>query len=131
VIVEQTPQPEGDPGAVELDANAPPALPEEADVITQDVTQAPEPEVEIADTAQSEIAPDEAADPTPEPQEAQDETAPEETTNQVVTEADETSNSAPTISTRPGRKPTPPPAAPAQTEVAETAPEEPATPRSR
>jgi hypothetical protein len=128
-VIEETPEPEGDPGAAELDPDAAPAVPEEAEVITQDVTRAPEPEVEIADTAQSEVAPDEAAEPTPEPQEAQEETAPEETTNQVVTEADETSNSAPTISTRPGRKPTPPPApAPAQTEVAETPTEQPTTP---
>lgn len=125
-VIEDTPQPEGDPGAAELAPDAPPAVPEEADIIAQEVTEAPEPEVEIADTAQSEVAPDETAEPTSEPQEAQEATAPEETTTQIVTEADETSNSAPTISTRPGRKPTPPPAAPAQTEVAET--EEPATP---
>lgn len=130
-LIEETPQPEGDPGASELVEDATPALPEQAEIIAQEVTEAPEPDVEVADTAQSEVAPDEAADPTPEPQEAQEETAPEQTTNQVVTEADETSNQAPTISTRPGRKPTPPPApAPAepQTDVAEAAPDEPTTP---
>ncbi len=100
-------QPEGDPGAVILAEDAPELAPEQAEVIADQVTEAPEPEVQVEDAAQLEAAPDAAAEAV---QEApQDQTATEQTTTQVVTEADETSNRAPTISNRPGRKPTPPP----------------------
>lgn len=118
---------EGDPGATEIVQDAPELAPEQAEVIADQVTEAPEPEVDTSDAAQSEVAPEASTEPIEE--EVQEETAPEEATTQVVTEADETSNQAPTQSVRPGRKPTPPPTpAPQETEVAEPAPEAPAVP---
>lgn len=117
VIAEESAAPDGDPGAAIVVEDAPELAPEQAETIADEVVAAPEPEIEIADTAQDQVAPDETAEPVTEPQETQEQTAQEETTTQVVTEADETSNQAPTRSTRPGRKPAPPPV------VAEAEPE--------
>lgn len=121
-VIEETAEPEGDPGAAVVVEDAPELAPEQAEAIADAVVEAPEPEVEIAETVQDQVAPDETAEPVAEPEVVQEQTAQEEATTQVVTEADETSNQAPTRSTRPGRKPTPPPV------VAETAPEPEAVP---
>ncbi|MEM7471951.1 MAG: energy transducer TonB [Pseudomonadota bacterium] len=117
---------EGDPGALEIGAAEEEPTPQAADIIAQEVTEAPEPEAQVDDVAQQEAAPEAEAEVVQD--EAQEQTAPEETTTEIVTEADEPVTQAPTISRRPGRKPTPPAPAPAQTEVAETPEEAPTVP---
>ena len=112
---------EGEPGATEIGEAEEDPTPQAADIIAQEVTEAPEPEAQEAEVAQEEAAPEAEADVVVE--EAQEEAAPEETTTEIVTEADEPVTRAPTISRRPGQKPTPPAPAPTQTEVAD-APEE-------
>jgi len=110
------PDVDGDPGATLISPDARP-VPRPAQRVADEVVEQPDPEVEVADVDQSATAP--APDPTP-AQEAQEETAREAETTQIVTEADEPSDAAPTRSSRPGRKPTPP-ARPTQT-AQETAP---------
>ncbi|WP_121021878.1 energy transducer TonB [Litoreibacter meonggei] len=121
VVPEQpeAPDVDGDPGATLIVPDAV-AVPRPAERIAEEVVEQPDPEVAVGDTDQAATAP--AADPTP-VQEAQDETAREEATTEIVTEADEPSTSAPTKSTRPGRKPKPP--APPAPQVAETPTETP------
>lgn len=103
-----TPQPDvnilGDPGGLVVgdDDNA---VPEAAPLITDEVTPTPEENVARDEVAQEETAPDEVAESV---EEIRDTTAPEATTTDIVTEAEEQPSSAPTVSKRPGRKPTPP-----------------------
>ncbi|WP_298257676.1 energy transducer TonB [uncultured Litoreibacter sp.] len=97
----EAPEVDGDPGATLIVPNVRP-VPRPAERIADEVVEQPDPEVEIGETDQDATAP--AADPTP-VEEAQEETAREESTTQIVTEADEPSTSAPTKSARPGRKP--------------------------
>ncbi|WP_298298833.1 energy transducer TonB [uncultured Litoreibacter sp.] len=127
VVVEEAPAqpdaPDGDPGDVVIVPDAVP-VPRQEDVIAPELTETVEPEVEVDDVAQTETAPDEAAEVVTE--EVDTTTSEAATTTEIVTEADEPATGAPTKSLRPGRKPTPP--APAQTEVAETPTEEPTTP---
>ncbi|MEP3346963.1 MAG: hypothetical protein ABJN34_10010 [Litoreibacter sp.] len=108
------PEVDGTPGATIISPNARP-VPRPAVRISDTVVEEPEPEVEVAGETQAETAP--APDPAP-VEETQEETAPEPQTTEIVTEADEPSDAAPTKSARPGRKPTPP-ARPA-TQTAET-----------
>ncbi len=127
VVVEDAPAqpdaPDGDPGDVVIVPDAVP-VPRQEDVIAPELTETVEPEVEVDDVAQTETAPDEAAEVVTEEVDTTTTEAP--TTTEIVTEADEPATGAPTRSLRPGRKPTPP--APAQTEVAETPTEQPTTP---
>ncbi|KAG1649083.1 hypothetical protein GQR58_029327 [Nymphon striatum] len=102
------PDVDGDPGATLIVPDARP-VPRPADRIADEVVEQPDPDVTIDEVEQSASAP--SPDPTPAPED-QEETAREESTTEIVTEADEPSTSAPTRSTRPGRKPKPP-AAPA------------------
>jgi hypothetical protein len=104
------PEVDGDPGANLISPDSRP-VPRPAPRVADEVVEQPDPEVEVADADAAATAP--APDPAP-AQKAQEETAREEQTTQIVTEADEPSDSAPTRSARPGRKPTPP-ARPTQT----------------
>ena len=99
-------EPEGDPGATLIDPNARPT-PRPAERIADEAAEAPDPEVEIADTEQQAVS-EEPSEEASQAEEAQDATAPEEATTELVTEADEPSTAAPSRSLRPGRKPTPP-----------------------
>ncbi|WP_394195948.1 hypothetical protein [Litoreibacter albidus] len=120
----EAPEVDGDPGATLIDPDARP-VPRPAERIADEVVEEPDPEVAIADEDQAASAP--APEPTP-VEEAQEETAREESTTEIVTEADEPATHAPTLSTRPGRKPTPPARpAPQVAEAPATAEPEPTT----
>lgn len=105
-VVEPQPEVEvlGDEGGVTVAPEDNP-VPEAAEIITDQATEAPDESVAVDDTAQSETAP--APDATV-VEEANEETAPEQTTTDIVTEAEEQPSTAPTKSLRPGRKPKPP-----------------------
>jgi hypothetical protein len=105
-VVEPQPDVEvlGDAGGVNVAPEDNP-VPEAADIVTDTVTEAPEDDVTVDDTAQSETAP--ATDATV-VEETNEQTAPEQTTTEIVTEAEEQPSTAPTQSKRPGRKPKPP-----------------------
>lgn len=106
----EAPDVDGDPGATLISPDARP-IPRPAQRVAEEVVDAPEPDVTIAEVDQAATAPAPEATPV---EEAQEETAREEATTEIVTEADEPSASAPSKSLRPGRKPKPParPAAP-------------------
>nr|WP_045683809.1 energy transducer TonB [Roseovarius sp. BRH_c41] len=98
----------------------------------------PEPDVRIDDVAQPDVTPDEGAEVQEEPSEA---TAPEEAATEIVTEAEEPEQSAPTSSLRPKPRParpveqaeTPAPAEtpePTATETPKPTPTAPATDQS-
>lgn len=114
--------------AVVLPERTPRPRPRPAPRVAPEPVAPPEPEVQIEDTTQDAIVPDEAPAETA-PQDEQEATAEEEATSEIVTEADEPPSGAPERSVRPRPKPRniPAPAAPAATETAE-APEPPATP---
>ena len=95
----------GEEGAVTIGEDDNP-VPEAAPVITDQVTEAPDENVALDDAAQDETAP--APDAEVVVEENTEQTAPEQTTTDIVTEAEEQPSSAPTQSKRPGRKPTPP-----------------------
>ena len=111
------PEVDGDPGATLIVPDARP-VPRASERIADEVVEQPDPEVTIGEVDQAATAP--APDPTP-AQDAQDATAREDSTTEIVTEADVPSTSAPTKSTRPGRKPKPP-AKPAPQVAEATAP---------
>ena len=99
---------------------APEAQPREADRVAPEPVAQPEPDAQIDDIVQPETVPDEAAET---PREETDATAPEEATTEIVTEAEEPAQAAPSKSLRPQTRPE----RPAEPEPVETAqPQEPA-----
>lgn len=84
--------------------------------IAPEAVAPPEPDVRIDDVAQPEVAPDEGAETPQEPAEA---TAPEEAATEIVTEAEESKDTAPTSSLRPKPRPARP-VQQAETKPAET-----------
>ncbi|WP_170331188.1 energy transducer TonB [Ruegeria arenilitoris] len=123
-VVEEPPvleQPE--PEAVVLPTlPGPEAQPRPADRVAPEPIAPPPPEAQIDDVESPPVSLDEGAETQ---QEQQDQTAPEEATDQIVTEAEESDKTAPTTSPRPRVRPNRP-APPAEPEVAETS--EPAAP---
>ena len=104
--------------AVMVPEVSPRPQPRPAPRVAPEAVARPEPDVRVDDVASPEVTPDEGAESAEEPSAA---TAPEEAATEIVTEAEEPAQAAPTASVRPRSRP----ARPAAT--AETAPE-PATP---
>ncbi len=103
---EPLPEPTPAPEAVVIPGVAPDASlrpkPRPADRVASEAVAAPEPDVEIDNTAQEATQPDAEA---VEPVEEQTETAPEEAATEIVTEAEQPAASAPSTSTRPKARP--------------------------
>lgn len=126
------PAPDGILGDTVVAPDASPT-PAPAPRVAPEAAPEPDPEVETSETLQAQTAPSQDADPL---QEAQEQSAPEAATTQIVTEADQVQSGAPVRSPRPGRRP--PPSAPAEppaqvqpepnTELAEPVPEPPIVP---
>ncbi|WP_170572905.1 energy transducer TonB [Ruegeria atlantica] len=93
----------------------PEAQPRAADKVAPEPVAPPPPEAQPDDIETPAVSLDEGADTQ---QEQQDQTAPEEATDEIVTEAEETKENAPRTSPRPRVRPNRP-APPAQPEVAE------------
>ena len=81
---------------------APEAQPRDADRVAPEPVAQPEPDTQVDDVVQPETVPDEAAET---PREETDATAPEEATTEIVTEAEEPAQAAPTKSLRPQTRP--------------------------
>src|SRR6056297_3385917 len=101
--------------AVMVPEVSPRPQPRPAPRVAPEAVARPEPEVRVDDVASPEVTPDEGAESAEEPSEA---TAPEEAATEIVTEAEEPAQAAPTASVRPRTRP----ARPAAT--AEAPPEE-------
>lgn len=101
--------------AVMVPEVSPRPQPRPAPRVAPEAVARPEPDMRVDDVARPEVTPDEGAESAEEPSEA---TAPEEAATEIVTEAEEPAQAAPTASVRPRTRP----ARPAAT--AETAPEE-------
>ena len=125
-VVETTPEIEPLPD----DAIAPPLIlpedsaPQQADRVAPEPVPLPEPDVDVADTLQPALSPDATQ---PSEQEAQDQTAPEAATSEIVTEAEEEDTGL-SVSPRPPSRPTRP--QPPEPQVAETPDPEPQEPES-
>ncbi len=79
--------------------------PQQADRVAPEPAPLPKPDVEIADTPQPALSPDATR---PATGEAQEETAPEAATTEIVTEAEKAEDNAPKTSLRPPARPTRP-----------------------
>ncbi|MEO3415556.1 energy transducer TonB [Roseovarius sp. CAU 1744] len=101
---------------------APEAQPQDADRVAPEPVAQPEPDTQVDDVVQPETVPDQAADT---PREETDATAPEEATTEIVTEAEEPAQAAPSRSLRPQTRPARPEPQ-AETQTAQQAPDEPA-----
>ena len=124
-VIEQPPtldQP--DPEVAALPTPGPESLPNSADKVAPEPVAPPPPEAKPDDIETPAVSLDEGAETQ---QEQQDQTAPEEATDQIVTEAEETQELSPQTSPRPRTRPSrpQPPAEPVVAEAPE-APEEPA-----
>ncbi len=98
VPVPDPPEPAPEPVEPDVIVAPEPPAPQAADRVAPEPVEKPPEETKPDDVAQPDVAEDEGAETPQEPQEA---TAPEEATDQIVTEADEVSNLAPTQSVRP------------------------------
>ncbi|WP_417728792.1 energy transducer TonB, partial [Roseovarius sp.] len=118
--------------AVMVPEVSPRPKPRAAPRIAPEAVAPPEPDVRIDDVAQPEVTPDQGAEVQQDPSEA---TAPEEAATEIVTEAEESKDTAPTSSLRPKPRParpveqaeskpaeTPKPAATETPKLAPTAP---------
>ena len=124
-VIEQPPtldQPA--PEVAALPTPGPESLPNSADKVAPEPVAPPPPEAKPDDIETPAVSLDEGAETQ---QEQQDQTAPEEATDQIVTEAEETQELSPQTSPRPRTRPSrpQPPAEPVVAEAPE-APEEPA-----
>lgn len=84
---------------------APEAQPRDVDRVAPEPVARPEPDARIDDIVQPETDPDEASET---PQEETDATAPEEATTEIVTEAEDPAQAAPSRSLRPQTRPSRP-----------------------
>ncbi|MGI3210103.1 energy transducer TonB [Roseovarius tibetensis] len=118
--VMQVPQ---DDMAVMVPEVSPRPQPRPAPRVAPEPAAQPDPDVQVDDVTQPEVAPEAGADMPEEPSEA---TAPEEAAPEIVTEAEEPAQDAPSASLRPRSRPEradPPEDAPTATAEAETPPE--------
>src|SRR6056297_2757206 len=106
--------------AVMVPEVSPRPQPRPAPRVAPEAVARPEPDVRVDDVASPEVTPDEGAESAEEPSEA---TAPEEAATEIVTEAEEPAQAAPTASVRPRTRPARP-AATAETETAPPAPDQ-------
>ena len=116
-LVEEPPtldQPEPDDVALPLPPG-PEAQPRDVERVAPEPVAPPPPDVKLDDIETPPVSPDDGAETQ---QEQQDQTAQEEATDQIVTEAVETSETAPLTSPRPRTRPNRP-TPPAEPEVAE------------
>jgi hypothetical protein len=108
--------------AVMVPEVSPRPQPRPAPRVAPEAVARPEPDVRVDDVASPEVTPDEGAESAEEPSEA---TAPEEAATEIVTEAEEPAQAAPTASVRPRTRPARPAAtAEAETETAPPAPDQ-------
>lgn len=98
---------------------APEAQPRDVDRVAPEPVARPEPDVRIDDVVQPETDPDEAAET---PQEDTEATAPEEATTEIVTEAEEPAQVAPSTSLRPKTRPSRPEPSEEPTQTAQQEP---------
>lgn len=119
-------QPTPEPPAPETPTPEPPApetAPTNIDRVAPEPTPEPAPDVEVAPVEQAEIAPNETGDET---QPAAPATAPEAATTEIVTEATELADLAPTRSVRPSarpNRPSPTPPSPTAEATPDTGPD--------
>ncbi|MEM9716633.1 MAG: hypothetical protein AAF826_08955 [Pseudomonadota bacterium] len=111
------------PGELVAEEPDPEVKPEEADIITNEVNEVPDP---VIDQAPVEVAPTETAEGEEAPEETQEAAAPEATTTEIITEAEEAApTGAPVRTAIPRARPNlPRPAPEPEPEVAEQEPED-------
>lgn len=103
------PMPEPEPTPTPVAPEPPEVAPVDIDRVAPDAAPVPSPEAEIAPVVQDEAVASETGD---EPQPEAPATAPEAATTEIVTEATDTADLAPTASMRPPARPTRPEPAP-------------------